>query len=81
MCPSPSNNPIIISFNGISIVNLDLSSFDNLFLVIVEKFCEHTKLMEVIRSHYLIHICNTHYISIMAGLYLHPYFRGKELHV
>jgi hypothetical protein len=32
-------------------MNLDLSSLDNLFLVIVDKFCEYTKLMEVIRSH------------------------------
>jgi len=29
--PSPSNNPIIISFKGYSIDKLDLSNFDNLF--------------------------------------------------
>ena len=51
MCPSPSKSTIIISFKVLSIVNLDLSSFDSLFVVIVDKFCEHTKLMEVIRSH------------------------------
>ena len=51
MCPSPSSNPIIISFKGFSIVRLVLSSFESLFVVIVvDKFCEHTKLMEVIRS-------------------------------
>jgi hypothetical protein len=64
----------MISFKGLSIVNLDFSSFDNLFLVIVEKFCEHTKLIEVVRSQHLIYLCNTHYLSITAGLYLHPYF-------
>lgn len=65
MCPSPNNRPIIISFKGLSIVNLDLSSFDSrrplaaaeaaAAVVIVDKFCEHTKLVawlkEVIRSH------------------------------
>ena len=57
MCPSPNNSPIIISSaallpqdRGLSIDSLDLSSFDSLFVVIVDKFCEHTKLMEVIRS-------------------------------
>ena len=47
MCPSPSNNPIIISFKGFLIVNLALSAerFVSLFVVIVEKFCEQTKLI------------------------------------
>ena len=51
MWPSPSNNPTIISLKGLSIVNFDLWSFESLFVVgIVEKFCVHTKLIEVIRS-------------------------------
>ena len=52
MCPSPNNSPIIISSaallpqdRGLSIDSLDLSSFDNLFVVIADKFCEHTKLV------------------------------------
>ena len=65
MCPSPNNSPIIISSaallpqdRGLSIDSLDLSSFDNLFVVIAvavataagrqaaaDKFCEHIKLV------------------------------------
>ena len=57
MCPSPNNSPTITSFRGLSIDSLDLSRFDSLFVVIVDKFCEHTKLVpwlkEVIRSLYV----------------------------
>ena len=45
MCPSPNKSLIIIEFRVLSIESLDLSSFDNLFVVIADKFCEHTKLV------------------------------------
>ena len=47
VCASPNNRPIIISFKGYSILILDLSNLEGLFL---EIFCVHTKLNEVIRS-------------------------------